>query len=567
MRIIIAVAMFFLSTALILAGIAERTVWAPEQTKAMSLKMETQTPLVVIPHSILKLHSGTPVIQAEGLGRVFMATGREADVLAWVGSTSKSNVTFDAKAKALSLETVEGSEPSANPAGSDLWRTERSANNKVSAKVDTSAKAAVILASDGLKAAPSKVTIQWQQDYDLTPSNIFLFSGEALMVIAFIYNILVFRNMRRSRRPRRRLPKAPQGPRSRPKRRESSLPKRGRRVAGRNYSWLPASLVLVGLVTGCAPASTAPVPKPTSTTKTTSVAKPAALQIGQIRRIVTAVSRFAKSADSAQNSIQLLPRFAGPALEMRQAAYNLLKRTKHAPVLETIYSSPLTLSLPAATDAWPRTLMVVTGVQKKRLPTLLVLRQMAPRQPYKVWYTTTLVAGVTLPNVPGVTEGSVPVTPDSAYLKELPKNLPTVYGDVINKGPLSPSFSKFTLSGDSFYNQISKIQSDQLKSLKKAKLTYRHILANPETIGLATSDGGALVAVYMQDVTTIKPTKKNSGITVNTLEQVALGAKGSVKGVISTYGDMLLFYIPSVGQTSKIKLLGWQAGLLKVKSL
>ena len=82
-----------------------------------------------------------------------------------------------------------------------------------------------------------------------------------------------------------------------------------------------------------------------------------------------------------------------------------------------------------------------------------------------------------------------------------------------------------------------------------------------------TADGGALVAIYMKDITTIKPTKRNSGITVNSLEQAILGAKGSIKGVVSTYGDMLLFYVPSVGQNSKIKLLGWQAGLLKVKSL
>ena len=51
------------------------------------------------------------------------------------------------------------------------------------------------------------------------------------------------------------------------------------------------------------------------------------------------------------------------------------------------------------------------------------------------------------------------------------------------------------------------------------------------------------------------------------LQQVALGAKGSVKGVVTTYGDMLLFYVPSVGQDNRVRLLGWQTGLLKVKSL
>lgn len=565
MRIIIAVAMFFLSTALILIGIAERTIWAPSETKAISITMDATEPLIVVPHSILKLNPGTPVITAEGPGKVFVATGRESDLRAWVGGSSKTDIIYDTKTKKLNFSSNKGTEPSADPTGSDLWRTERTTLSEVSAKVDASGEAAVLVASDGLNPAPGKLKIEWQRNFDLTPSNIFLYSGEALMVITLIYNIIVFRNIRNSRRPRRRLPKAPQGPRSRPKRRESSLPKRGRRVAGRNYSWIPASLVIVGLVTGCAPASTSVAPK--TNEEAVTVAKPAALQLGQIRRIVTSVASIAKGADTSHNASQLLPRFYGPALEMREAAYSLIKKSKKAPLVEAIYASPLTLSLPAATDAWPRTLMVVTGVSKKRLPTMLVLRQMTPRQQYQVWYTTTLVSGVKLPEVPSVKVGSVPVAKDSAYLAELPLNLPRVYGEVIDKGSESSAFGKFDLKGDSFYTQISKIQQDQLKSLTKANLTYQHLLANDDPLALATADGGALVAIYMKDITTIKPTKRNSGITVNALEQVALGAKGSIKGVVSTYGDMLLFYVPSVGQSSKIRLLGWQAGLLKVKSL
>ena len=565
MRIIIAVAMFFLSLVLILLGIAERTVWAPEETKAMSVTMDATKPLVVVPHSVLKLHTGTPVVKVSGPGHVFVATGREADIQAWVAGSSKTNVIYDSKTKKLSWAGVDGVEASADPTGSDLWRTERSAMSSVSAKVDPTGEGAVLFAADGLTPAPNKLIIEWQRNYDLTWSNILLYSGEVLLVLTFIYNIWLFRNIRKSRRPRRRLPKAPHGPRSRPKRRESSLPRRGRRVAGRNYSWIPASLITVSLLTGCTPAATNPTPTPSATTDTAT--KPAALQLGQIRRIVTSVARVAKGADLAHNSAALLPRFYGPALEMRGAAYALVKKSNKAPAIESIFASPLTLSLPAATDSWPRTLMVVTGVQKKRLPNLLVLRQMAPRQQYQVWYTTTLVSGVKLPSVPSVADGSVPVTKDSAYLAEQPLNLPTVYGDIINSGAESPSFGKFALTGDSFYTQISKIQQDQIKALTKAKLTYQHVLADEEPLALATADGGALVAIYMKDITTIKPTKRNSGITVNALEQVILGAKGSVKGVVSTYGDMLLFYVPAVGQTSKIKLLGWQAGLLKVKSL
>jgi hypothetical protein len=211
--------------------------------------------------------------------------------------------------------------------------------------------------------------------------------------------------------------------------------------------------------------------------------------------------------------------------------------------------------------------MVATGIRKDTAPQMLVLRQDAPRLQYKVLYLAILASGVKLPQVPAVTEGSVPVTPDSAYLSLAPLDLPTAYGSVIDTGSSSSFFGKFELTGDKFYQTLSAEQKKQVETLTKAKLTYEHVLGDAAPIGLATADGGALVAVYMKDNTKIKPTKRNSGITVNELQQVALGAKGSLKGIVSTYGDMLLFYVPSVGQDARVRLLGWQTGLLKVKSL
>jgi hypothetical protein len=566
MRLIISVALYLLALSLILLGIAERTVWAPQDSKDISVSITSPKPLLVVPHDILKLNPGQPIVTVEGPGRVYVATGREADITAWVGGSSKTLVTYDKQSKKLSTADVTGLLPSTNPNGSDLWRTERSANSEVAVKVLTADENALIIASDGLAAAPNKVTIKWHQDYDLTPSNVLINSGLAMLVVTLIYNFLVFRNMRNSRRPRRRLPKAPQGPRSRPKRRGSSLPPRGRRSARRTFAVVPASLLAISLVTGCTPASQSVTPTPT-TAKTNISAQPAALQIGQIRRIVTAISRLAKSADQANSVTQLLPRFAGPALEMRDAAYGLLKKTKKAPPVEPIYASPLTLSLPSATSDWPRTLMVATGNRKDTAPQMLVLRQDAPRLQYKVLYLATLASGVKLPQVPAVSEGSVPVTPDSAYLSLAPLDLPTAYGSVIDTGSSSSFFGKFELTGDKFYQTLSAEQKKQVETLTKAKLTYEHVLGDAAPIGLATADGGALVAVYMKDNTKIKPTKRNSGITVNELQQVALGAKGSLKGIVSTYGDMLLFYVPSVGQDARVRLLGWQTGLLKVKSL
>ena len=37
----------------------------------------------------------------------------------------------------------------------------------------------------------------------------------------------------------------------------------------------------------------------------------------------------------------------------------------------------------------------------------------------------------------------------------------------------------------------------------------------------------------------------------------------STKGVVATYGDQLLFYVPPAGSDSKIVLLGYTQGLVK----
>ena len=567
MRLLISVSLYLLALSLTLVGLAERTVWAPQGDQGISVSIENPQPLVIIPHEILTTRQGDPVVSVSGPGLVYLATGREADILAWIGDSNQNEITYMKKEKKLNSFSSSGAQPSASPNGSDLWRTERSANSSVSMKISVSDENAVIFASDGLSSAPNKVTIRWHQTYDLVPSNILINTGFSLLLLTLVYNLILFRNMRNSRRPRRKMPKAPQGPRSRAKRRGSSLPPRGRRSASRNLISIPASLALISLVAGCTSGAVSPEPSPTNQDGETIVTQPPALVLGQIRRIVTSVARIAKIADQANNVTQLLPRFTGPALEMRDAAYRLIKKTKKAPAVEPIFSSPLTLSLPASTSTWPRTLMVVTGSGKAKAPQMLVLSQSEPRKQYQVTYVATLASGVKLPDVPALSQGGVPVPPDSAYLELVPNELPLAYGSLIDQASASTYFSKFEIAEDKFYQAVSEEQRNQVKTLTKAKLSYQHTLADAVPLGLSTADGGALVAVFMKDMTTIKPLKRNSGITVNEIQQAALGAKGSVTGIVSTYGDMLLFYVPPIGKASKARLIGWQTGLLKVKAL
>lgn len=86
-------------------------------------------------------------------------------------------------------------------------------------------------------------------------------------------------------------------------------------------------------------------------------------------------------------------------------------------------------------------------------------------------------------------------------------------------------------------------------------------------LSLATTDGGALVAVYMTDTYTIKPKKRASAVAVSGQEKILLGADGSTRGIKSVYGDMLLFYVPALSDSSKVRLLGVSQGLISVRSL
>lgn len=344
------------------------------------------------------------------------------------------------------------------------------------------------------------------------------------------------------------------------------MPTRGRRAAGRPKLAVGASLVALGLLTGCSSTASAPVPSPTGTgtVNTASVS----LLAGQLDRILNDVALSAANGDKGKDAKLLQNRFNGPALEIRAAHYLLQQRNKKVPALTPIAAGPVSFNLPAATDVWPRTVMAVTArTGSSDLPQMLVLQQDSPRSNYKVWYAIAMLPGAKIPSVLPAEVGSAPVTSNSLFLTLSPKALPKTYGDVIDFGQGSSSISKFDVSKDEFYQQLSASQASQRAALKKASLKFKHVLGHENVISLSTSDAGALVAVYMKDVYTIKPTKAGSAVTVSGYEKTMLGSNGSIRGVQSTYGDMLLFYVPALTAKEQIRLLGVTQGLVAVRGL
>ena len=566
MRFLIAAALFVISLFALLIGIAERTVWAPPPAFIEVLNLDSTKPLVVIPNEVLSKHPGVPNVMVSGSKSAFLASGREADILAWIGNSGYSTIQFDEKGKDLQQAINLGTDNLENPAGSDLWRAENSGKESAQLPIERAEEGAVLVASDGVLPAPVNIQIVWPIAHDLTWSNIALIAGGVLLLAAFVMNYIAYQHMRKSRGPRRRTPTPPKPPRYKVKRNKANAPVRGRRSARRAFIAVPIAIGLLASSTACASPSGS-IASPSPSISAIDV-PPVALVSSQVNKILADLEKVTADADLTSDKKVLAARFAGPALEQRTAHYILRGRSTKVAALPKIVGKPISFSLPAATDTWPRTLMVVTDEQgDEALPQMLVMQQETPRSKYMLWYNIRLMPGAKIPEVPSAETGAIPVEIDSLFLKLAPTDVASGYGDVINKGAASLSFGLFDTAKDEFYKQVSQSQKSQVENLTTGKITFSHALGNKNVISLATSTAGALVAVYMTDTYKIKPKKAGSAVAVSGQEKIMLGADGSTRGVRSVYGDMMLFYVPALSDTSRIRLLGVSQGLISVRSL
>ncbi|MEY4320848.1 MAG: hypothetical protein RLZZ471_789 [Actinomycetota bacterium] len=562
MRFVIAAVLFILSSALILLGLAERTVLAPPSQYSASIELKQKAPYVVIPNSVLSIHPGVPKISATNEGPAFIAAGRESDIVAFVGKSTNLTVSADKATKRISNTLVPGFEASVTPTNSDLWRAENSGAQKSSLIVSPKQQGAALIASNGVDSAPGKIEILWQVPLDFTIPTVMIWVGLVMLLGAAILTFLTYRRMRINRGPRRKTPKPPKPPKYR-YRSTVVAPKRGRRAA-RGFIAITSTGLTLTLLTGCTSSTSLATPSPTNSAARVDQVS---LLSSQVTRIISDVAVVARDADASNDKRILIERFTGPALQVRDINYQLRLKSKRIAALPAIVGKPIRFSLPAATSSWPRQLMVVTDEPgAAALPQMLVLQQDTPRSKYQVWFTSRLMPGAKIPAVPASDIGAIPIDSGSLFLKIQPKNIPTTFGDVLNSGAASLSSPLFDLDNE-FFKQVSQAQKAQATQLNNANITYTHKLGDPNVISLATSDGGALVAVYQTDIYTIKPKKANSAVGVSGQEAMLLGANGSTRGVQSTYGDMLFFYVPPVADKSKIKLIGATQGLVSVRSL
>lgn len=582
MRFIFAIVCFVLAALMMGLGIGERTFLAgPDEITASTTKTAS-APVTVVDGSALTAYKQTQTVQLSGSKSIAAAYGRTSDVLAWVGDTTYTHVTFNAKTGKLVSTVVHGDASTVPPLpGSDLWLHEYAATSTLRLHVDLPKSMSVIAASDGKKDAPSVVSITWPLDNSAPWSEPLVAGGAGVLLLGLVLLIWALAHMRSTRGPRRKqiqppkMPKLPRQPRYKPNKPKAIAAVKGRRATRRMVAIVPVLVIGSIALAGCTSSgSAAPSSAATATPTSTDAAPAANLQApavseAQATHIIASIAAVVAQADTTRNTALIATRVAGPALQLRLANYAIRTADASLPAVAPIPAGPLELILPQQGDTWPRTIFAV--IQNKAdaatAPIAMMLVQDDARSNYKVQYSVTLEPDVKLPEVASASVGAARLSPDIKLLQLAPAAVAADYGDVLMTDKASKYFSAFSPDGDTLRTQVGlAAKNARIAALPTtAKLTYSNAAGPGQVIALSTNDSGAIVAVQLNETETVTPVKAGAVVQAPGAIKALFGSPTSTKGIVATYSDQLLFYVPSANEPSKIALLGFSQGLIQAK--
>lgn len=577
MRFILAIIGFAIAAGMIGAGIAQRTILAQPDEVSIAAAKNSGAAVTVIDGATLNTYQGSQTLTVQGDGEVFAAYGRTSDVLAWVGDASYNSVGYDADTDSMTSKLVTGAEKTVpDPNGADLWLDDYQKDKSLTLTVKVPADVSFLIVSDGTKPAPADITVSWPMDNSTPWAGPLLVGGAIVLIIGLGLLLWATNHMRSGRGPRRKPQKMPKVPRKRGLR----APSRPVLLAGagRRRGMIAVPVVLAGAMAlaGCGPdpgsgSDAALAPSPSSSDVLSANDLPqAAVSARQVDRIVSRVSAVVTKADTERDSTLLATRFDGAALQLRLANYAIRGADESIAALAGIPDGPVKLVLPQKTDVWPRTVFAVIQNEEDATvpPIALYLVQAGPRSDYKVSYAITLEPSAKLPDVAPANVGAERFDPASNILKISPTEVAMAYGDILEKDVDSTSYLDFEKTGDSLRIAVGLAKKREVVAAlpPTAKIAFSHLLGPAEPIALATNDAGAIVAVNLNETTTVSPVEAGAAINPSGAVKALSSIAVTTKGVLATYGDQLLFYVPPVGG-GKIILLGYSQGLVTATEL
>ncbi|WP_243225440.1 glycosyl transferase [Microbacterium sp. CIAB417] len=634
MRFVWAVVAFVLATLLIGAGIAQRTLFMGPSSEELVLETSQPEPYTLIDGAVLRTQAGLQTLIIRGDGELFAAYGRTTDMEAWLSDATYNAITLGEDGAPVTTivepEAAEEGEadgatptpeptenaaaeetPGRNPAGSDLWLDSFSEQDQIITDMQLPEGTSILIARDGTEPAPDDLVVSWPLDNSTPLAGPLMAAGAVVLAAGIVLYILAIRHQRRGRGPRRKGPgplpatepidvaidRVPekdaieQAPTAEEATTEPDAqdeqPAKGegtaRRVASarRRRFAIPALALAAVVATGCSADSwpqfgaESATPSPTPTVIAPENQKPPAVTEAQAARILQSISDTVATADAEVDIDAAATRLDGAALTARRTDYALRGAIADRPAPAVIPTDKVEILLPQATDAWPRTVLMLSKSTEDEAaaPVILTMTQQDPWSNYKVSYLAEMQASVELPELAPAWAGTTLVPPDITFLAVAPDELATAFSDVVDQGEKSASYDLFDEGALTLATQIQESRKTVVDGLAEndaaetSKAEFGMDPSTEEPVAMATLDSGAIVAVSVLDSETITPTQPGVDIRFrdDPVAKALTGVDQSAKGVKTTYSMQLFFSVPTQVSGEQIRLLAVHQDILDVE--
>ncbi|WP_285247753.1 hypothetical protein [Pseudarthrobacter sp. efr-133-R2A-89] len=541
----------------LLAGIGQRTIWAPSETFTASLPADAAAaPLTVIDQKLRTLHGGTVKISVQGDGNFMLATGRPDDVNAWVGKTAHNTINgVSEDGKSLQVEHADGDATAPNPAGSDLWASNENASGQLDYTWTPPADGdwSLLLASDGTKAAPASVSMTFPNDTSTPWAVPLMVIGGLLMVGGVVLALVSART------------KDGEG-------RDGGGSGYARRARARSQAQSPtkATMVAAGVAavvlagSGTAAQAASPSPQPSGSASSPAAKDGAGSPVlleAQFRRILEQVSSATDAGDAAKDAAKLADRVAGPELEIRTQNYKIRSQVgSYEPRMPVRSTKLLTTVITSGRD-WPRQVLAVTQGDGNVVPQILTLVQQSPRENYKLMETTPLQPGTTFPTI-GRSGTQTLAASDKSGLLYSGEEAMSGLADRLTSAD-SPFKDKLVEGSSSPYiADTLSYQAEVVKAGENGNFSFTHKVVPESTVVFRTSDGGALVLGRINFGFEGTPKAAGDKLSIGDDAAALAGGKETSTGMVLSFAESMAVYVPPAGSTDPMKLVAATRGLV-----
>jgi hypothetical protein len=270
--------------------------------------------------------------------------------------------------------------------------------------------------------------------------------------------------------------------------------------------------------------------------------------------ILGAVDAALVRAATARNAASAGDRTVGPAREALTATIRVQTGLKQTPAAPAAPTKPRLL-LPRG-EEWPRWFMAAGSTPASASPVLRLLQSSDARHPYGLWAQLQLLPGASLPEVAPATVGADPIAPTAGGLVRTPADVLARYADLLNRGDASAYRGDF--APDAYRHELAQQFGADRKLFSAAKagqVSDLHKFAPVGPFALPTLDGGALVVGRIDQRYQVTVASGKGEVRLDPPLAVLAGRPVVTKRIDRWSVEVLAFYVPKAGSSSKITLL------------